>query len=168
QQEDTKNAKEAAKKGAQKVLNKKVQVIGGTVFSIGAEGRSQLGKINRGLAKLRQGLISEGDSELIELFNKSTFLYSDTTYDNGSEISQAHANYKTSTVTFFKDFGSDTSSSRFEALTVFHEFRHLQTDNYNLHTSRDFILGSDAPFEQDARSWAAQFEYRNNLYYRKK
>jgi len=39
-------------------------------------------------------------------------------------------------------------------VTVFHEFRHLQQENFDLRTSGDGILGERAPFEQDAEQWA--------------
>ena len=48
--------------------------------------------------------------------------------------------------------GNDRMLNVFTAL---HEFRHLMPQNHALRTSRDFMLGPDAPFEVDARNWAS-------------
>ncbi len=114
-------------------------------------------KINKGLESLRAGLNAEGDPNLVGLWNKSTFKFKNYSLDNGSEITEAQAFYDSGNVHFYKDIGMYGQSFKDVRLTVFHEFRHLQTENYNMKRRGDFLLGGDADFERDARHWAWQF-----------
>jgi len=142
---------------AQKVTRKRIEIEGG-VFSLDEDGRARVGAITKGMRRLEAALAASGDQELIELYNNSTFRYRDIRYDNGSEYSQAEAYYingKQGSIAFYKDFS--IRDQYMSNLTVFHEFRHLQTENYNMKTNRDWILAQDAPFEKDAWSWALKF-----------
>ena len=78
--------------------------------------------------------------------------YADFVREDSQGEVLAVANYEFQRITFYR--ASETLNTGTSIVTVFHEFRHLQEDNYDLKSNKDGLLGDQAPFELDAEAWA--------------
>lgn len=135
-----------------------------TIGSISSEGEASLQQYNLGLRVLARVLNGIGDQNLIDIYNQAEFSYVDRIREDGAQmigdrvvsgtgtVVLASADFENQRILFYRA-PSDLSRADFR-VTVFHEFRHLQQENFDLRTNRDGILGDRAPFEQDAQQWA--------------